>query len=303
MAMNFLDKFIADGKIQGWTERTTDGYYYHTKKYLQFIDKDPRDVTTEDLKQFLTYLDKRGVSNSTIEKYFACLSSFYKYLEYEELVNKNPIPKFRVRYLKGRRKNQDSGAKRQLISVEAMRDLINSILDPKDKAVTITLAKTGVRLSELVNIDVSDVNWAEQSIKLKPNGKRSNLLVYFDDECGRILRRYAGLRDDLAQANEVALFVNYYGERMKRRGIEIMVSRYAQRLGLHDATARDLQKRFTPHCCRHWFTTHLRRAGMPREHLQELRGDSKTATMDIYLHLDAQELKESYRSYMPQLGV
>ena len=301
--MNFLNEFIADGRVQGWTERTTEGYSYHTKKYLQFIDKDPRDVNTEDLKQFLTYLDKRGVSNSTIEKYFACLSSFYKYLEYEELVNKNPIPKFRDRYLKNRMKNKSNGGKRQLVSIEQMRNIVNSILDPRDKAVTIMLCKTGVRLSELVNIDIDDVNWTEQSIKLKPNGKRSNLRIYYDDECGRVLRRYVTVRDDLAKPDERALFINYYGERMKRRAIEEMISKYAERLGLHDPASKDLQKRFTPHCCRHWFTTHLRRAGMPREHIKELRGDSRTETMDVYMHIDEEELRESYLTHIPQLGV
>lgn len=299
----FLDDFIADGKIQGWTERSIEGYYYHIKRYLEVIGKDPRNIDIEDLRKFLVFLDERKLSNSTVEKYFAALSSFYRFLEYEELISQNQIPKFRSRYLKNRLKNKNNGAKRQLITIEQMRDIINSILDPRDKAVCIMLCKTGVRLSELVNIDIDDINWTEQSIKLKPNGKRSNLTVFFDDECSRVLRRYVTVRDDLAKPDESSLFVSYYGERLRRRSIEVMISKYAQRLGLHNPDSTDLQKRFTPHCCRHWFTTHLRRAGMPREHIQELRGDSKTATMDIYLHLDAEELKESYRSFMPVLGV
>jgi len=301
--VNFLEDFIADGKIQGWTERSIEGYYYHIKRYLEVINKDPRDVDTEDLRKFLTYLDKRKISNTTVEKYFAAVSSFYKFLEYEEEITRNPVPKFRTRYLKNRMKNKNGGAKRQLISIEQMRNLINTILDPKDKAVVITLAKTGIRLSELVKIDIGDINWTEQSIKLKPNGKRSNLLVYFDDECGRVLKRYVSVRDDLAKPDEKALFINYYGERMRRRAIEDMVSKYAQRLNLHNPTTNDLEERFTPHCCRHWFTTHLRRAGMPREHIKELRGDSRTETMDVYMRIDEKELRESYLSYVPKLGI
>jgi integrase/recombinase XerD len=303
MAMNFLKDFIADGKIQGWTERSIECYYYHIKSYLEVIGKDPRNIDTEDLRKILLFLDERKLSNSTVEKYFAALSSFYRFLEYEEEISQNPIPRFRNRYLKSRMKNKNNGAKRQLITIEQMRELINSILNPRDKAVSIMLCKTGVRLSELVNIDIDDVNWTEQSIKLKPNGKRSNLTVFFDDESGRILKRYVSVRDDLAQANEKALFINYYGERMKRRGIEIMISKYAQRLNLHDPASTDLGRRFTPHCCRHWYTTHLRRAGMPREHIKELRGDSKTETMDVYMHIDEKELMESYLAYIPQLGI
>ena len=301
--MNFLNDFIADGKIQGWTERSIEGYYYHIKSYLEVIGKDPRNIDTEDLRKFLVFLDERKLSNSTVEKYFAALSSFYRFLEYEEEISQNPIPRFRNRYLKNRMKNKSNGVKRQLISIEQMRDLINSILDPRDKSVAIMLCKTGVRLSELVNIDIDDINWSEQSIKLKQNGKRSNLLVFFDDEAGRILRRYVTIRSDLAKPDERALFISYYGERLRRRSIEDSISKYAQRLGLHDPDSTDLQKRFTPHCARHWFTTHLRRAGMPREHIQELRGDSKTATMDIYMHIDEKELRESYLVHIPQLGV
>ena len=301
--MNFLEDFIADGKIQGWTERSIEGYYYNIQTFLKVINKDPREVNTEDLRKFLTYLDEeRKLSNSTIEKYIAAVSSFYKFLEYEEKITRNPIPKFRNRYLKSRLKNKN-GATRQIISVNQMSDFINSILDPKDKAVAITLCKTGIRLSELVNINIDDVNWTEQSIKLKPNGKRSNLTVYFDDECGRILRRYVGVRDDLAKPGEKALFINYYGVRMRRRAIEDMISKYAQRIGLHDQNSNDLQKRFSPHCCRHWFTTHLRRAGMSREHIKELRGDSRNETMDVYMHIDEKELRESYLTYVPKLGV
>ena len=302
--MNYLEQFIEDGKIQGWTESSIEGYRYNLQTFLGVIDKNPRDVNTEDLRKFLTYLDEeRKLSNSTIEKYIAVVSSFYMFLEYEEQITRNPIPKFRNRYLKNRLKNKNNGAKRQLISVSQMRDLINSILDPKDKAVTILLTKTGIRLGELVNIDADDVNWTEQSIKLKPNGKRSNLTAFFDDECGRILRRYMNVRDDLAKPDEKALFVSYYGTRMERRPIENMINKYAERIGLHDPDSTDLQKRFTPHCCRHWFTTHLRRAGMPREYIQELRGDSRSETMDVYLHIDEEELREKYLAYIPKLGI
>ena len=304
MSQDFLDRFIDDGKIQGWTERSIEGYRYNIKTFLGFIHKDPIKVDIDDLKRFLLYLDEdRKVSNTTIEKYMAAISSFYNFLEFEEEITRNPVPRFRNRYLRNRMKNKDNGDKRQLISVTQMRDLVNSILDPKDKAVVITLAKTGIRLGELVGIDLNDVNWVEQSIKLKPNGKRSNLTVFFDDECGRILRRYGNIRDDLAKPDEGALFINYYGTRMKKRAIEDMISRYAERIGLHDPNSDNLEKRFTPHCCRHWFTTHLRRAGMPREYIKELRGDSRSETMDGYDHIDKEELRKSYLANIPKLRI
>ena len=64
-----------------------------------------------------------------------------------------------------------------------------------------------------------------------------------------------------------------------------------------------MEDHFSPHCTRHWFTTHLRRAGMPREFIQELRGDQRQAAIDIYDHIDKEELRKSYLEHMPQLGL
>ena len=90
---------------------------------------------------------------------------------------KNPIPSFRKRYLQ-RYKKDDSGSKRKLIGVEEMAMLINSSLEVRDKAIMTLLAKTGVRRTELIMMDVDDINWDELSIKLKQRKKRSNLTVF-----------------------------------------------------------------------------------------------------------------------------
>jgi integrase/recombinase XerD len=64
-----------------------------------------------------------------------------------------------------------------------------------------------------------------------------------------------------------------------------------------------MEDHFTPHCCRHWFTTHLRRAGMPREFIQELRGDKRRDAIDVYDHIDRQELRRAYLAYIPKLFI
>lgn len=100
-----------------------------------------------------------------------------------------------------------------------------------------------------------------------------------------------------------ALFTNQYGDRLKRNGIYEAVTKHAEAVGLHDPDSNDLQDRFTPHCCRHWFTTHLRRAGMKREFIQELRGDTRGDAIDIYDHIDRDELREAYIANIPTLGI
>ena len=301
---DFLDAFMLDGRTQGWTERTLGDYRYIMQGFLNHIKKDPREVDLNDLRGYLCTIDERGLSSNTVWKHFAVLASFFDFLEVEDEIVRNPIPKFRRRYLKNRMKNMDnSEPKRQIISVNEMRDLVNSILNPRDKAIVLVLAKTGIRLSELIGIDVEDIDWNLQVISLKRNGKRSYLKAFFDDETARILRRYMIMRDNIAKSGERAMFINRYGERIKRNGVTDLVSRHAEQIGLHDPNSKDLQKRFTPHCCGHWFTTHLERAGMPEKHIKKLRGDSLNETIDIYNHIGFDELWESYRTYIPQLGV
>jgi integrase/recombinase XerD len=99
------------------------------------------------------------------------------------------------------------------------------------------------------------------------------------------------------------LFLTQLGNRLTHDQLQYCVEKHAARVGLHNPKSDKLAERFTPHCCRHWFTTHLIRAGMPRDFVKELRGDSRHESIDIYNHIDKKELRESYLTHIPQLGV
>jgi integrase/recombinase XerD len=263
----------------------------------------------DELKKLLSHLrnekqgrrgNENGVAQRTINAYYSALSSFYNYLVYEEYVDQNPVPPFRKRYLKDQ--SSDDGEDRQLISVSEMAGLIMSIIKTRDKAVILLLAKTGIRRGELVRIDLDDINWEKQSIKLKPTPKRSNQTVYFDDECARILKNWKEIRDE-AEPDTNALFINQEGDRLQRNGVYNLVTKHAEKVGIHDPESDDLEDRFTPHCTRHWFTTHLRRSEMRWEHVKELRGDIIEDSMGPYNHIDHEELRESYLSHIPKLQI
>ncbi|HOV82763.1 MAG TPA: tyrosine-type recombinase/integrase [Methanothrix sp.] len=230
------------------------------------------------------------------------LSSFYEYLVFEGKAADNPVIAVRKRYLR-RYKDNDDGQARKLISVEEMANLINCTLDLRDKAVITLLAKTGIRRHELVELDVGDVDLIENKIRLKPTAKRTNRTVFFDDECAYILRRWLAIREDINKKGSPALFLNNEGERLNRTGIYNLVTEAARRVGLHDPASERLEDHFTPHCCRHWFCTHLFRAGMRREFIKELRGDSRKDAFDLYNHIDLKELREAYLACIPQLGI
>jgi integrase/recombinase XerD len=143
----------------------------------------------------------------------------------------------------------------------------------------------------------------EQSIRLKPTAKRTNRTVFFDDETSFTLKRWLRVRDSRNRTCEKALFINNRSERIQRSGVSRMIEKVATQVGLHDPNSDRMEDHFSPHCCRHWFTTHMRRSGMPREFIQELRGDVRKEAIDIYDHIDKKELRESYLAHIPQLGV
>jgi len=226
-----IEEFILDCRLRKFSEESIRSYKSILKITSNFLRRNQLSLLNLDkyaLKILLKYLtNDRGYAVKTLENYFSVISTFCDYLAYEELIDKNPILPFRKRYIrqyKADRHNTDP--RRKLISVEQMRMLINSILDPRDKAIVTLLAKTGIRRKELINIDVDDINWAEQSIQLKPHPKRSNLLVFFDDECVRVLRRWLNVRRNYNVPPECkALFVGERGERLERHGVYRVVKK------------------------------------------------------------------------------
>jgi len=299
-----IERFLEDCRLQGMTEETVRVYRSCLRIFLAFMKVPLQKVTREDLREFLRHLrEDRKNSQKRIENYFSALSSFYNYLLYENIIDTNPVLPVRKRYVR-RYKAQESEAVRKLISIEEMSMLINSTLSIRDRAVITLLAKAGIRRGELLSIDLDDINWQEQSITLKPKAKRSNRIVFFDDECARVLKRWISLRNTMNITEKTeALFISGAGNRIDRNTVYGIVTRNAERVGLHNPKSDRLEDHFSPHCCRHWFTTWLIRNGMPREYVKELRGDSLNEAIDIYNHIDVEDLRKSYLACIPQLGL
>jgi integrase/recombinase XerD len=280
-------------------------YGVYIKLFMELLDsrsKDPIQANKDDLKDYLSILRERGLKQASIEKAFTCLSSFYTFLVDEEMIASNPIASFKRRYL--RKYKDDNGSEpRQIISVDQASMLVNSTLNSRDRAVLVLLFKTGIRRSELCQLDMDDVNHTNMTIKLKPTAKRSNRLLFFDNETEEALQSWLRFRAKKYQSASKALFLNRVGSRISPQDVEALVKKHATRIGLHNPESKSLEDRFTPHCCRHWFTTHLIRAGMPRDFVKELRGDVRHEAIDIYNHIDRKELRESYLAHIPQLGI
>jgi Site-specific recombinase XerD len=280
-------------------------YLYRAKEYCLFLEtkgKNPLTADREDLRAFLSRLKKRGLKLKTIDRIFTCLSAFYEFLIIEELVEYNPILPFRKYYLRRYKSDSDSEI-RKLIGVEDASHLVNSILDSRDKCILVLLFKTGMRVGELTSLDVTDVDLDEGEVTLKLKKKRSNRVLYLDNEAIAVLQRWLAARKNRRGAEDQALFISKTGTRITIKSVEILIEKHAERVGLHNPRTSRLEEKFTPHCCRHWFVTYLIRAGMPRDFVKELRGDTRGEAIDIYNHIDKKELRESYLAHIPQLGI
>ncbi len=310
-AFPYQNDFETDCQSLGYDDHTIESYRSNLRLFFEYVQHPPDEITNTHLNKFLRYLRyekeiikgtkiKLGVSKSTINVYFSSLHAYYDHLEFNGQIDHNPIPKFRRRYLRHIRKDTGPDNTRQIISIRQMAELVYTTEDPLERVIIIVLAKTGVRRGELIAMDLEDLDMATGTIYLKSSAKRSNRIMFIDQETIEIMEVYLENRLDTSSP---ALFVSDTqrgGFRIHRNYVYRTVCNNAHRLGFHDPNKLLIEK-FTPHCCRHFFTTHLRRAGMSREHLQALRGDVVKDAVDIYDHIDLEELRVDYLDKMPLL--
>lgn len=294
---DLITNFLQDMELRGHSKNTLRSYGSSIRLFAHWLNRDLVTAGKEDFKKYVGMLRKEGLAYRTMKSRFQALSAFYNYLEEEEMIEKNPVPAFIKRYLRSY-KNYQPTEERQLISVDDAARLVKSIMSTRDKAVVLLLLKTGIRIGELARAELHDIDIERLTLTLKPTPKRSNLTVFFDYETAECLEAWLLIRGP----DPGPLFLGRSGG-LGRSGIEDIVKRHAARAGLHKPDSRKLKDRFTAHCCRHWFTTHLIRAGMRREYIEELRGDAMGQSIGAYIHIDKKELRESYLAHVPQLGI
>jgi integrase/recombinase XerD len=266
--------------------------------FRDWLDKDLCEAGQDELKGYLAGLRARELKTNSIIHAFTALGAFYDFLEMEGEIQRNPVPAFRKRYLQQYKVGMDRD-ERRCITIEEASRLVITALDSRKQAIIILLAKTGMRVHELAALDVADVDMMKKEIRLKPTPKRSNRTLLFDEETARLLGRWLSVRAE--QGHEDGALITGLKGRLQSRGIEEIVEDCSYLAGVGDpALGRDY---ITPHYFRVFFTTQLLRAGMPRHHVQALRGDVGGDAIDVYTRIDREELRRSYLAHIPQLGI
>jgi integrase/recombinase XerD len=303
---DLIEAFAADARGRGLDKRTIIVYTGNIRRFLDFVKERKKPIAKidkTDLRDYIIKLkEEKGFTSATLRYNLAAISLLYDFLLFEGKVKFNPVIEVRKRYLSTYKIDSEKQTHRAISAIEAAK-VINNCIDIMDKAMLMVLFKTGIRRGELLSLDVGDVDFDDQSILLKPTKKRSNLTVYFDDECATYLKRWMEIRKARADPSCKALFISSPTRRVSESMCYEIVTKAATRAGLHNESSDRMEDHFTPHSARHFFTTSLINAGMRRDFVMELRGDRRGKAIDIHTHIDPKLLKESYLAHIPQLGV
>lgn len=279
MERDATDAFISAKRIEGCSEKTLSYYRKTIESMICCVSKQPQQITTDDLRQYLTdYQIQRRSSKVTIDNIRRILSSFFSWLEDEDFIVKSPVR--RIHKVKTATVIKDTYSDEAL---ELMRDNCCSV---RDLAIIDLLASSGMRVGEMVTLNREDINFTERECVVFGKGDKERL-VYFDARTKIHLQNYLGNRTD----GNPALFVSLKApfDRLMIGGVETMLRELGKRLNL---------TKVHPHKFRRTLATSAIDKGMPIEQVQQLLGHQKIDTTMHYAMVKQQNVKLAHRKYI-----
>ena len=259
-------------------------------KYL-YTEKDCllREADSEMVQDYMDYIQNHGKSAASVTRFLASVKAFYNVLISDGVMAENPAKGLSAGKLE--RKYPEILTSRE---VELFLEQPHCVDDKgfRDRAMLELLYATGIRVSELISLDIDDVNLAAGYIRCTSKGKERIIPLY--QAAIRALQDYIrGVRPSLlASGDEKALFVNMNGERMSRQGFWKIIKYYQEKAGI--------QKEITPHTLRHSFAVHLLENGADLRSIQEMLGHADISSTQIYTHVVKRQLKDVYRRAHPR---
>ncbi|MFM8933380.1 MAG: tyrosine recombinase XerC [Gemmataceae bacterium] len=246
-------------------------------------------VTPRNLRTWLAWMQEQGYSRSTIGRRLSAIRSWFRYLRLREKVDSNPADG-----LKGPRKERKLPRFLTRTEIDTLleADQGEKRLAPRDHALWEVAYSAGVRVSELVGLNLDDLDPDQGVAVVRGKGKRERL-VLLGPMAMEAIGRWMEVRASLAKTKEQnALFLNHRGTRLTSRSVH--------RLLRHQARLSGLKEDVSPHALRHTFATHLLDAGADIRSVQELLGHRSLSTTQIYTHVTTQKLQENYRKAHPR---
>ena len=249
-------------------------------------------ITTDSVRAYMAVLNDKQYSKSTIARKLATLRSFYKFLVKRSYLTSNPVMAVRT-------PKQDKKLPKFLEYDQIKRLLetppADNWLGARDRAIMETLYSTGVRVSEVVGLNIEDVDFLGEVLHIRGKGKKERLTP-IGSSAIQAVQHYMEFRNRRAQSNgnfdSKVLFVNKHGKRLSTRSVRRKMDKYLKMAGLDPS--------ISPHTLRHSFATHMLNNGADLRSVQELLGHQSLSTTQIYTHLTTKKLKEVYDSAHPR---
>ncbi len=279
-------------KVKQASANTVASYMRDIHQYSDWLRSrklDVMDATQLNISQYVKHLNDAGKSSATVSRSAASLKNFYAYLVSSGFVEKNPVSDIHVDRKEKKYPQILSGREIELLLAQP------SSVDSKgcrDKAMLEVMYATGIRVTELIELDVDDVNLEQGIIKCNSSRKARSIPLY--PAALKALRTY--LREIrsimIDDPSESALFVNVNGTRMSRQGFWKILKSYQKSAGI--------DKEITPHTLRHSFAVHLLENGADLGSLQELMGHCDISSTQMYTHMINHKLKSVYEKCHPK---
>ena len=239
------------------------------------------------MRAFSAACFRKGLSARSIQRRLSAVRTFFRYLIREQVVRKNPVTSVSApRSNKRLPGNLDADRMARLLAIPGSGPLVE-----RDRAMLELLYSSGLRLAELVDLDIGDVDIAEATVRVTGKGNKDRI-VPVGRQALRALQQWSIARADLAPPGESALFVSNRGRRISPRSVQARVKHWAKRQGI-DANVY-------PHLFRHSFATHVLESSHDLRGVQELLGHANISTTQVYTHLDFQHLAQIYDQTHPR---
>ena len=284
--IKLIEEFGNHIKKKNYSDNTYISYMNDLYYFFMFIKKDLDKVNENDIRDYLEHLNIKKETASSIRRRISSFKSFYKFLYLNGFMDKKDYPLSKIAYPKMEKKLPKFIYYNDLLEIldESTRDSDGA----RDRLILEMLYATGVRVSELVNIKYSDIDYNNRRIRVCGKGNKERI-VYFGEYALDALNEYTSTHKKNEQGY---VFTNSKGGALTDRGVRYIIDNLMKKLSV--------KVHVTPHVLRHTFATDMLNNGCDIKIVQELLGHSSLRTTEIYTHVTNERLKEVYYSHFPR---
>ncbi len=290
---NYFSAFLENLTLKNRSNYTITSYQNDLDDYHTFLVKEGLAIENVDYKvirNYLSYLYSKNYAKRTIARHISCLRSFYKYLMKEQVITKNPM-----KLISNPKLDQTLP---KFLYTNELEDLLlipdeTTPLGMRDAVMLELMYATGVRVSELIAIQISDINFYDWKIKVMGKGSKERYVLY-GSRLQSLLKTYlSDIRPALLKnKNNNFLLLNHLGNPLTTAGVRMILNKIIQKGAL--------KYHISPHVLRHTFATHMLNEGADLKSVQELLGHENLSTTQIYTHISNEHLRQVYLHAHPR---